>query len=260
MKRLVETMYRENGDRRVVLVCHSMGCLFTYHLLLSRVPQEWKDTFVHSWITLAAPFGGATKALAATTVGINFHTELFSDAGLRDLERTFSSLSLIVPSAAVFADQAILSLPGRNYTAAEMPLIYQLMGDEAGRRMWEQSQRMQPPASFPHPGVPVHCLRSSGLPTPERLAYPDPGSFPRSPVTLLGDGDGTVNQISADVCLRWSASAAGAAAGEDGGMEGRQRGFQTQLFEGVVHLDVVRHPDVVLYITKHVLHANMNSK
>ena len=233
-------MYHQNGDEKVILVCHSMGCLYSYYFLRQH-SQEWKDRYIESWISIAAPFGGAVRAVQALTSGVNFHTELFSKSGLRDLERTFSSFSLLQPAAPIYGDNIILSYADLNYTAKDMPLIYKLIGDEAGLRMWEQSSRLIP--DYGPPGVETHCLRGKNVPTVERISYPDAASFPSSPVTIYGPGDGTVNQISADVCLKWADS---------------RNDFHTEEFENVIHQNLVKHPDVVSYITRQVLHANID--
>lgn len=52
------------------------------------------------------------------------------------------------------------------------------------------------------PGVAVHCLYGSGVPTSESFHYSD--KFPNvEPTVVSGDGDGTVNLRSARQCGRW---------------------------------------------------------
>lgn len=52
------------------------------------------------------------------------------------------------------------------------------------------------------PGVVVHCLYGSGIPTSEAFQYSD--KFPDvEPTVVYGDGDGTVNLQSAMQCGRW---------------------------------------------------------
>lgn len=243
VEKLIEDMYRLNGDRKVILVCHSMGCLYSYYLLRQH-PQAWKDQYIQSWITIGAPFGGAVKALEAVASGINFHTELFRESGLRSLEKTFSSMSLLLPSATVFSNASILSLGGKNYTSDDYEEIFELINDTAGFRMWQQSSQMI--TDYEHPGVEVHCLRGANKPTPERLSYPTLESFPASPLIHYGNGDGTVNQASSDVCLAWDNNG--------------KHDFSAQKFAGVKHTDLVRHADVVYHVTEHVLHTNMRSR
>lgn len=52
--------------------------------------------------------------------------------------------------------------------------------------------------------VQVHCIYGSGLSTPEQFNWAK-GYFPDyQPAVVYGDGDGTVNKRSAEVCLNWN--------------------------------------------------------
>lgn len=52
------------------------------------------------------------------------------------------------------------------------------------------------------PGVAIHCLYGSDVPTSEAFKYT--AKFPdEEPTVLFGDGDGTVNLRSAMQCGRW---------------------------------------------------------
>ena len=69
---------------------------------------------------------------------------------------------------------------------------------------WQIRQDTEPLVSdLAPPGVAVHCLYGSGVPTPETFRYSD--KFPNAePVEVVtGDGDGTVNRQSATQCSRW---------------------------------------------------------
>ena len=242
MEKLIEEMYHSNGDKKLILVCHSMGCLYSYYLLRHH-PQAWKDQYIQSWITIGAPFGGSVKSLEALLNGENFHTDLFSAGGLRDLERSFSSLSLLLPSPRDFGNKTILRIGDANYTAYDYPKIYEMIGDAAGFRMWQQSS--QQITDHEHPGVEVHCLRGKNIPTVEQVTYPTPESFPRSPVAIYGQGDGSVNKAGSDVCLKWASD--------------NRNAFSSEEFDGVKHTSLVKNDDVVTHITRQVLDANMNS-
>lgn len=45
VKGLIEETYKVNKKRKVVLLCHSMGCSLMLYLL-NRQPQQWKDQYV----------------------------------------------------------------------------------------------------------------------------------------------------------------------------------------------------------------------
>ena len=50
----------QNGNRRVTLVAHSMGGPVSLYFLtqFARVTQQWKDTYIKSWVTLSGAWSG----------------------------------------------------------------------------------------------------------------------------------------------------------------------------------------------------------
>ena len=58
MTHLVEETFLINGNARVTLLSHSMGCLYTLWFLNQKT-QEWKDRYILRWIPTAGVFGGA---------------------------------------------------------------------------------------------------------------------------------------------------------------------------------------------------------
>ena len=55
---LVEETYALNNNSSVILLSHSMGCLYTLWFL-NQKNQEWKDKYINKWIPTAGVFGGA---------------------------------------------------------------------------------------------------------------------------------------------------------------------------------------------------------
>ena len=124
---------------------------------------------------------------------------------------------------------------GRNFTAAQMPEILRVIGDTEGEAMLPRIKKAR--IAAPPPGVEVHCLRGTGIPTVSGIIYRSQRDFPFHPERLWGPGDVEVNQESADVCLQWARGA-------------RQKGrFHAATFPWVDHLDIVRDSRVVRYIT-----------
>jgi len=68
LQTLIETAYQENGQQKVVLIGHSMGNLYILYLL-NHLPQSWKDHYIRSFVSLAAPWGGAVKTIRLMTSG-----------------------------------------------------------------------------------------------------------------------------------------------------------------------------------------------
>ena len=52
LKALIEETYAENKNKKVSLLCHSLGCPYTL-VFLNKQTQAWKDKFILQWITLS---------------------------------------------------------------------------------------------------------------------------------------------------------------------------------------------------------------
>lgn len=67
LQKLVEEMY-DQYQEPVYLLGHSMGCHYVLYFL-NHQPQAWKDKYIRGFISLAAPWGGAVKALRVMASG-----------------------------------------------------------------------------------------------------------------------------------------------------------------------------------------------
>ena len=87
---------------------------------------------------------------------------------------------------------------------------------------------------FPPPNVPTHCFYGVSVDTPQNFHYSR--SFPEGanddPEVTTGDGDGTVNLKSSEVCLRW--------ANNNGG-----HSFESMTFYGIDHFKIVNSEAVL---------------
>lgn len=97
--------------------------------------------------------------------------------------------------------QVLVQTPTVNYTVLDHKRLYADIGFQDGWMMREDTEPLV--ADLTPPGVAVHCLYGSGLSTPEAFRYSD--KFPDvDPTVVYGDGDGTVNLLSAKQCGRWA--------------------------------------------------------
>jgi len=111
-------------------------------------------------------------------------------------------------------------------------LLFRDIGYPTG---WEMYKDVAPyAATFPPPGVEVHCLHGVNVATTERLLY-KPKQFPASyPELIAGDGDGTVNRRSLEACTAW---------------DGKQKQkVYHQIIPGADHMEILRHKDSIGYI------------
>ncbi|CAH8551001.1 unnamed protein product [Dicrocoelium dendriticum] len=67
-KELIEEKYVRNGRKRVVIVAHSMGTMYTLYFL-NLQSQSWKKTYLEAFVSVSGPFGGGSKAMAVIASG-----------------------------------------------------------------------------------------------------------------------------------------------------------------------------------------------
>jgi len=52
LKKLVEDTYSANGNKKITLISHSLGCPYTL-VFLNKQTKDWKDMYIFQWITLS---------------------------------------------------------------------------------------------------------------------------------------------------------------------------------------------------------------
>ena len=250
VKGLIETMYRENGNRRVTIAAHSMGAPIMLHFLTQSgvVTQEWKDQFIGNFIPIAGAWSGGNEALQSEISGLRVNNwgpgYLFSllshiQDSISDLTvpflRSFQSIYFLLPRPSVWGDTVLVTTPARSYTASDYQQLFSDIGLTDGFAMYQGIENIN--RDFPSPNVPTNCFYGVGIDTLESFHYTRP--FPKGaevdPEVTMGDGDGAVNLRSSQVCLRW--------ANNNGG-----RPFRSMVFEGVGHGAMIRSEDVLLEI------------
>lgn len=229
---LIEETYEINDQQKVVLLCHSMGCP-TMLYFLNRKPQNWKDRYIRSFVTLAAPWGGAVKSLKAFASGDNFGVVVVPSLTIRQDERTFPSLAYLLPSDKFWSnDEVLMESAFRNYTVSNYKEFFEDINYLVGYNMWLDTKNLT--YDLQAPGVEVYCLHGEGEETMDNLIY-NKGKFPDSqPHIVFGNGDGTVNSRSLRGCLQWQ--------------EQQEQPIHYQNFSKVDHMEIMSDPNVLNYI------------
>ena len=251
-------MYRENGNRRVTIAAHSMGAPIMLHFLTQSgvVTQEWKDQFIGNFIPIAGAWSGGNEAVECEISGLRVNKwmpgylfSLFSyiQDSISDLTipflRSFQSIYFLLPRPSVWGDTVLVTTPARSYTASDYQQLFSDIGLTDGFAMYQGVENIN--RGFPSPNVPTHCFYGVGIDTLESFHYarPFPEGADMDPEVTMGDGDGSVNLRSSQICLRW--------ANNNGG-----RPFRSMVFEGVDHGAMIRTEDVLWEIGRIVGASN----
>ena len=240
VKKLIEKMYKDSGNTRVTLVVHSMGGPVGLYFLNNIVDQDWKDAYIHAFVPLAGAWSGGNLILKALISGLNqadipnLNLPNLGDLingviakRTRDITRTLPGALLMLPNANVWKDEVLVTIDGKGYTANDYKALFRDMKYPVGFTMYSNGIS-DINADYPDPKVPTYCYYGTGIPTPERFDYNE--GFKKDPTIIYGLGDGTVNQQSSEVCLKW---------------KDENASFQSREFEGVGHQEIHDNADVL---------------
>lgn len=235
---LIEETSSMNGGQKVVLVGHSMGCLYMLYMLNGQ-SQAWKDKFIRAMVTLGGPWGGSVKPLRLMASGdsLGQSTHIIKPLEVRPLQRSIPSTAFLMPYDTFWADDEILVYaPSANYTVKKYKEFFHDIEFPDGFLMRQDTEnlvkRLDPPA------VEVHCLYGVNVKTPGAFSYLDlPASCPwydYQPHVIYEDGDGTVNLRSLVGCERWAKT--------------QKQGVFMKNFTGAEHLEMLQRVDIQQYI------------
>lgn len=200
-KSLIEETMRQNSKKPVVLLCHSMGCTFTYYFLRQQT-QEWKDEYVRALFITATPWDGNFKYLYSFFErDDDLGTQLYPQ--IREAERTWSSLTFLMPHQRLFGRDVLIQTSSKNFTSYDYEELFNLLDNTNAYEMWSQTSKLL--GNFEHPEVDIICIGGIGAASLSRVVYD--GELLHGRKTLFyEDGDGILLAKSMRGCQRWSNS------------------------------------------------------
>jgi len=205
-KKLIEDTYVLNGNNRVNIVAHSMGCIHTTQFLNQ---QDWKDKFIGSFIAIAAPWSGAPKALRAIISGDNFDIEinewlpLVEKLRVRPMLRRSGGTVFLLPEVAFYNDKELVRTPNRVYTARDYYQLFEDLGTTVPTKdIFDTTDGVM--RSLDPPAVELHCLYGINEPTEDSYLYNN--GWDKDPdISYSINGDGTVPGFSLRRCKDFAA-------------------------------------------------------
>jgi lysophospholipase-3 len=234
LKTLIEKTYNNGGNKRVVLIVHSMGAPVSLYFLNRYVNQEWKDTYLKAYVSISGAWRGAVNAVKAFVSGQNEGIVIDLPIWARPAQRTYPSTAFLLPmpSDTWPRDHVLITTPTRNYTAWDYHDLFDDIGYPRANGLVKEVGNLT--SGLTPPNVTTFNYYGHQYPTPSHYIYTD-GEFPDvEPIVILGDGDGTVNLNSLLSVERWK----------------KQMPYSVTMvgFADVEHVDAVKNDDIIKHV------------
>lgn len=243
---LIERAYIENNFEPITLICHSMGCLNTVHLLNARA-QHWKDVYVRRLVALGAPWRGSFRALSSLLLGDNLGIPFVDDHKLRKTQITFPSLLYLLPqrpaAPAPIAPVELVATSSKVYTFDNLDELFVDAKLDDQREMWLNVRNYT--LDLRAPNVELWCLYGTGLATPTKVEFDGELLESRATQATSLDGDGTVGLESSMGCAEFKRA-------QEAASKGRYA-VHLRPFAGVGHVAMLRSKQVAEYIADEIL-------
>ncbi len=165
---LIEQSVQTNG-RKAILLTHNLGSqLATY--FLNEMSQEWKDTFIKSFVSLSGTFGGCPKALRTLLSGTDLSNGQEKNI-LREICRNFNGIQWLLPSPTIYGNVPIVEFKRIKYSAYDIPELLRLAGYEDSLAIYENIVKPVQQRSMEPPHVTTYLFAGNNLPTESSYVY-----------------------------------------------------------------------------------------
>lgn len=234
LKQLIEKTYANGGNKKVVLLVHSMGAPVSLFFLTKVVDQAWKEKYLKAYVSMSGVWRGAANAAKAFVSGENEDIVVDLPIWARASQRSYPSTALLLPypSDTWTKEDVLIITPDRNYTAWDYEALFNDIGYPRGYDMFLETKDLAAPLIPPN--ITTYCYYGYDYPTPLQFKY-TAGEFPDiEPIVYNGNGDGTVNIQSLLACSLWK----------------DQMPFNLTMagFRYVEHVDIIKNSDVIQHV------------
>ena len=224
-------MYADNNNTKVTITAFSFGAQISLYFLNTLVTQEWKDTYIHSFVTLGGSWYGGVGIIFTLLSGPFQPEFLETQIGIPrvlSLYRNNPAFYSILPRASIWNDTVLIRTPDQTYTARDYEQLFTDAGFPDG---YDQFLDSESGIDLSAPKVDTYCFYGSGIVTAVTFFYSNGLDMPPRPIAA-GDGDGRVNKEDLEICNRWDRM--------NGGYT-----FSSTVFPGVNHASTIRNEAVL---------------
>ena len=233
-KSLIEDMYKTDNEK-VSIVVHSMGGPVTLYFLNKVVTQDWKDKYINAYIPLSGAWSGANGGLLTFISGVRL------EAYQKPFGTSFQSMestAWLLPDPSTWKDKVIVTTASKNYSAGQYEEMFNDINRTVDYGKLKHSFALN--AGYPAPNVPTHSFYGVNVSTIQIINYGS--NFPKQYETFTyGDGDGVVNLLTSEICLKWAKQKAP---------------FYHKTFPQTTHGNMVTDPAVLNAIAEAVVNPN----
>jgi lysophospholipase III len=210
LKGLVEETVKQNDNRKVVFITHSMGGPVALSFLQQQT-ASWKSTNVAGFLPMSPPFGGAVSTVLALVSGDTLGVPIVSHSIFHPIQSTCASGPWLFPQPSLWSPNEILVTSGNSvYTSSNYTQLTSDLGLDQATNLFKDGVNQLALGTFNPPNVRVEVLRGTGVATPVSYIYDDvfvKGKVPSAPTKTIHEmtGDGTVNDRSLNRGKEWIA-------------------------------------------------------
>jgi len=209
LRLLIEQKKKDTG-RKVILTSISEGGTLTRSFLHAQ-NQSWKTEHILGWASLSTPFAGSKEIGFHFLSGDSAYKKLLPWLDVkkfRDTTEAWSGLMAVapIPSGIPEADDApYIVTPYTNFSVKRYRDALVRAGRWVTADVWNFSIPEVVAPTVP-PGVPMLCLRGTGIKTIAKVTYDTDDMSDASAPEFEYDlgGDGTVHHESLVACERWT--------------------------------------------------------
>ena len=165
---LIEKSVKMNGQK-AVLVAHNLGTQIANYFL-TKMPQEWKNTYIKSFVCMSGTFGGCPKALRTLLSGTDLSNNNEKNV-LREVCKNFNGIQWMLPSPVIYGDTPLVEYKMVKYSANNISELLRLAGYNEPLAIYENIVKPIQLQSMQAPSVTTYVFSGNNLPTESSYTY-----------------------------------------------------------------------------------------